>query len=64
MYIMARRKFENENIRNLTRGSGGTSYSVILPINMVRELGWKAKQKLEAKRYGDGILITDWSEEE
>ena len=60
---MPRRKVEKEHIRNLTRGSGGTSYSVILPINLVRKLGWQAKQKLEVKQYGDGILIRDWKEE-
>jgi predicted metallo-beta-lactamase superfamily hydrolase len=58
MYIMARRKLEEEHIRNLNRGSGGSSYSVILPAHIVRELGWKAKQKLEVRKYGDGILIT------
>ena len=57
---MARRKFEEDHIRSLTKGSGGASYSVILPAHLVRELGWKSKQKLEVKKYGDGIMIKDW----
>ncbi len=57
---MPRRKFEDEHIRSLTKGAGGSSYSVILPIHLVRELGWQSKQKLEVKKYGDGIIIRDW----
>jgi hypothetical protein len=62
MYIMPRRVFEEEHIRSLTKGSGGSSYSVIIPKHLIRELGWKAKQKLEVVRYGDGVLIRDWEE--
>ncbi len=60
---MARRKFEEEHIRSLNKGSGGASYSIILPSYLVRELGWQSKQKLEVKKHGDGILITDWKDE-
>ena len=60
---MARRKFEEEHIRSLNRGSGGSSYSIILPSHLVRELGWQSKQKLEVKKHGEGLLIKDWKEE-
>ena len=60
---MPRRIFEEEHIRSLSKGSGGSSYSIILPKHLVRELGWKAKQKLEVKKYGDGIIITDWKKQ-
>ncbi|MCF8226470.1 MAG: AbrB/MazE/SpoVT family DNA-binding domain-containing protein [Bacteroidales bacterium] len=59
---MSRRIIEEEHIRSLTKGSGGSSYSVILPRNLIRELGWRARQKLEVRKYGKGILIRDWEE--
>jgi antitoxin component of MazEF toxin-antitoxin module len=61
---MARRIFEEEHIRSLSKGAGGSSYSIILPKHLVRELGWKQKQKLEVRKHGEGILITDWKGEE
>jgi hypothetical protein len=57
---MGRRKIEERNIRNLQKTAGGSTYIVSLPIEVIRELGWKAKQKLVVKKYGDGILIKDW----
>ena len=41
---MARRKLENKNIRKLTR-IGDKSIGLTLPIEIVRELKWKVKQK-------------------
>jgi len=49
----------NKNIRKLTR-TGKQSLAVTLPIDMVRDLGWKEKQKVVAKRVSGGILIRDW----
>jgi antitoxin component of MazEF toxin-antitoxin module len=60
---MARRIFEEEHIRSLSKGAGGSSYSIILPKYLIRELGWKEKQKLEVRKQGEGILITEWKEE-
>jgi len=57
---MARRKLKNRYIRGLQKLGGGTSYGVTLPIEEVSDLGWKAKQKLVIKRYGNGFLIRDW----
>jgi len=59
---MARRKIENRNIRSLTKVSGGTSYGITLPMEYIRKLGWRAKQKLEVKLYQDRIIIRDWKE--
>lgn len=56
---MARQKLENENIRKLTR-VGNQSISIILPIGIVRELGWKEKQKVVVKRVRGGVEIKDW----
>ncbi len=56
---MSRRKLEDKNIRKLTR-TGGGSTSVTIPIDIIREIGWRSKQKVVVKKRGDGILITDW----
>ncbi len=42
---MARRKTSERNIRTLAKGA--TSYYITIPIEMIHELGWKRRQKLE-----------------
>ena len=54
---------EDHDVRNLQKTAGGSTYIVSLPIDVVRELGWQAKQKLVVRKYGDGILIKDWPRE-
>lgn len=57
---MALRKKEERKIRNLTKIAGGSSYAVTIPIEYVRKLKWRGKQKLEVKLYQDRIIIRDW----
>jgi len=57
---MTTRKTEERNIRSLTKASGGTSYYVTIPIEYIRKLKWKAKQKLDVRLYQDRIIIRDW----
>lgn len=57
---MTRRKIGENNIRSLTRGSGGNSYSLIIPVEYIRKLKWRAKQKLDVQLVGDHIIIRDW----
>ncbi len=57
---MSRRKIEDRYIRNLTKVAGGNSYVVTIPIEFVRKLKWKARQRLEVTRYQDRIVIRDW----
>ena len=57
---MTRRKTDEDYIRSLTKVSGGTSYAVTLPMEYIKKLNWKAKQKLEVKLYKDRIIIRDW----
>jgi len=57
---MARRKLEDRSIRKLTRTGGGKTISVTIPIEIVRELKWRNKQKVVVTKRGKGILITDW----
>ena len=57
---MPRRKIEDRNVRKIYEHGG--SYAITLPKEVVRELKWKDKQKVIARKYGKGILITDWEE--
>jgi len=56
---MPTQKREQSNIRKLTK-IGGKSIGLTLPIEMVRGLGWKEKQKIVVKRVKRGLLINDW----
>jgi len=56
---MTTRKMEDKNIRKLAK-VGNTSVGVTLPVEMVRELGWKTKQKVVVKRIHGGVEIKDW----
>ena len=55
---MARRKLEDRNIRKILKR--GDSYTITLPIDMVRELKWRERQKLVLKMSGKKIIIEDW----
>lgn len=56
---MSRRKLEQNHIRKLTR-VGGTSIALTLPIEMIRALKWREKQKVIVKQQGKKIIIEDW----
>jgi len=55
---MTRRKLEEKNIRKL--GRRGNSYIMSVPIEIVRELGWREKQKIQVKRIHGGFTVRDW----
>ncbi len=55
---MTRRKSNEENIRKIKKS--GDSYAITLPITIMRELGWREKQKVVVEKRGKGILIKDW----
>ena len=57
---MARQKLEDRNVRKLTRTGRGKSVSVTLPIEYVRDLGWKDKQKVVITKKGSALVIEDW----
>ena len=57
---MARRKMTDHNIRKLTRMGGGRSIGITLPIEMIKELKWREKQKVVVDKRGDKIIIKDW----
>lgn len=53
-----RRRIEKREIRKIYEHGG--SYAMTLPKEVVRSLNWRDKQKVVAKKYGKGVLITDW----
>ncbi len=56
-------KRKNNHIRKLTKFSRGRSYGIILPIQAIREFGWKERQKLVVKvdKNKKRFIISDWS---
>lgn len=59
---MARRKIEDKNIRSLSKTSQGRSYSITLPIDVIRRWRWKNRQKLQLTidERKKRIIIEDW----
>lgn len=60
---MSVRKQEEKNVRKITR-VGKTSLAVTLPIEMVRELKWKERQRVVVKRIKGGLEIRDYRSKE
>ena len=59
---MPRRKIEDENVRSLNKISNGRSYSVTLPLRVIRAFRWKAQQKLQitVDEKRKRLIIEDW----
>lgn len=49
---------KNKNTRKLTK-IAGHSVAVVIPINLVKGLKWREKQKVQVKRVARGVKITD-----
>jgi len=58
---VTRRKLKDKNIRKITK-VGGTSLSVTIPVEFIKELKWREKQKVVLKKRGKKITIEDWKE--
>lgn len=56
---MANKKSNKTNIRKLTK-IGKQSIGLTLPIEMVRELKWRERQKVVVKKVRGGIVVRDW----
>jgi hypothetical protein len=56
---MANKKSTEKDIRKLTK-SGNGSIGLTLPIEVVRELGWREKQRVVVKRVAGGLNIRDY----
>ena len=57
---MPRRKLSDRNIRKIIKTGKKGSFSITLPIEVVRELKWREKQKVVVNRRGKKIVIEDW----
>ena len=57
---MGRRPVEENNIRSITKSSGGRSYTITIPMEMIKKLKWQAKQKVVVQLKGERIVIEDW----
>lgn len=57
---MPRRQLNERNIRKLTKMAGGKSFGLTLPIEYVRKLGWRERQKLVVQMKGKSLVIKDW----
>jgi len=60
--MKTRRISSENNIRKITKTAGGSSYSITLPIDVIRRWGWKERQKveLEIDEENKVIKIRDW----
>lgn len=56
---MPNRSHDERSVRSLTQSSAG-SYLVTIPVEYIKSLNWKAKQKVVVKLTSDGIIIKDW----
>lgn len=57
--VMGARKAGEQQVRNLTQNRTGT-YSLSLPIELVRALGWRQGQKVVVSKSGKKLVIEDW----
>ncbi len=48
-----------EPVRKITK-VGGHSYAVTIPKSLVRELGWRERQKVTVTKRGKKLIIEDW----
>lgn len=56
---MARRKLEKRHIRNIQKTH--RTYYVTLPVDLMRGLKWRERQKVEIHLFGrDKLIIKDW----
>ncbi|MGB5018604.1 MAG: AbrB/MazE/SpoVT family DNA-binding domain-containing protein [Candidatus Moraniibacteriota bacterium] len=56
---MLKKSVGDKSTRKLTK-LGGKSIGLTLPIELVRELGWREKQKVTVTRVRGGVMINDW----
>jgi len=56
---MTKRTISNTRTHKLIK-VGGKSYTLTLPIEFVRHLTWREKQKLNITLEGKRLIIEDW----
>jgi antitoxin component of MazEF toxin-antitoxin module len=48
------------NTRKLTRLGSSRSIGVVLPADLVRQLGWKEHQRVVIKKVSGALVVRDW----
>lgn len=56
---MPNRKSSERNVRSLTK-SGHGGFSITLPIDLIRALGWRSRQKVTVAPKGRKLIVKDW----
>ncbi len=56
---MANKSYDERNVRKLIKLGNG-SIGLTLPIEEVKALKWREKQKVIVKREGKKFIIVDW----
>ncbi len=56
---MPTEKLINKNIRKITR-VGRASFCVTIPVEIIKRLKWKERQKVIVNKVGKKIIIEDW----
>lgn len=57
---MANRGSDERHIRKLGKTGGGKTYMLTVPIEYVRQLGWKEGQKLSVLIDDDRLVVSDY----
>jgi len=56
---MPRRKIHKRFIRKLTK-IGKKSFAVVIPVEYIRKLKWRERQRLMVKLRGKTLTVKDW----
>lgn len=56
---MGDRTSKNKNVRSVTK-IGGKSYGITFPIDLIRKLGWRERQKVTVASKGKKLIVKDW----
>ena len=58
---MGLRKSASAPVRKITK-VGGSSYAITIPMDFIKDLGWRERQKVVVKQEGKRLIIEDWEE--
>jgi hypothetical protein len=56
---MANLSSEERDVRKLNR-RGSESVGLTVPIEVIRKLGWRLKQKVRVRLSGKKLIVEDW----
>lgn len=56
---MANKSAKKRGVRKLTK-LGKKSIAVTIPIETIKKLGWKERQKVKVKKIRGGVSVKDW----